>query len=74
MLRKGQFTHQHFDSNLNFIQQDVDKESGKEIIKVISAVKPGRDLKQLFASDLSVIQEITIRKEMLMINSWWLIL
>lgn len=29
VLRKGVFTHQHFDDDLNFIQTDIDKVTGK---------------------------------------------
>ncbi|KAJ3220719.1 U4/U6 small nuclear ribonucleoprotein prp4, partial [Chytriomyces hyalinus] len=45
MLRKGQFTHQHFDENMNFLQIDVDKVSGNSIVKPLSVTAPIKDLK-----------------------------
>ena len=38
ILKKGQFTDQHFDEKLDFIQRDVDKISGKVINNLIDQV------------------------------------
>ncbi|KAL2918472.1 U4/U6 small nuclear ribonucleoprotein prp4 [Polyrhizophydium stewartii] len=46
MLRRGQFTPEHFDDNLNFLLQETDKISGKSVVKTISLIKPVKDLKQ----------------------------
>lgn len=40
------FTEQHFDSNLNFLYQEVDKVTEREKITVISAVNPTVDLRR----------------------------
>ncbi|CAM0135470.1 unnamed protein product [Umbelopsis sp. WA50703] len=49
MLRKGQFTEQHFDDQYNFLSQEVDKLTNKEITKKLVIVKPVRDLKSRIA-------------------------
>ncbi|KAJ3059069.1 U4/U6 small nuclear ribonucleoprotein prp4 [Quaeritorhiza haematococci] len=55
ILRKGQFTGQHFDESLNFLQVEADKVSGKEIVRKLTITKPTRDLKSRLmpSSDLS---------------------
>jgi len=45
MLRKGQFTEQHFDDQFNFLSQEFDKVTNKEVTKKIVIVKPVKDLK-----------------------------
>ncbi|KAI9328027.1 kinase-like domain-containing protein [Zopfochytrium polystomum] len=50
MLRKGQFTPQHFDDNLNFRLVEFDKISGKDVVKTVTYTKPTRDLKSRLMS------------------------
>lgn len=45
MLRRGQFTGMHFDEQLNFKSQEVDKITGKDTIRTMNIAKPTRDLK-----------------------------
>lgn len=40
MLRKGQFTFQHFDENLDFLSAQVDQITGQPVTKVIKTVGP----------------------------------
>lgn len=40
MLRKGEFTFQHFDENLDFLSREVDKVTGRPTTKVIKSVGP----------------------------------
>ncbi|TPX54580.1 hypothetical protein CcCBS67573_g09561 [Chytriomyces confervae] len=49
MVRKGQFSHQHFDENMSFLQIDVDKVSGNSIVKPLSITAPIKDLKTRLA-------------------------
>ncbi|EGF79289.1 hypothetical protein BATDEDRAFT_12290 [Batrachochytrium dendrobatidis JAM81] len=46
MLRRGQFTCEHFDDSLNFLQQETDKISGKDVVKTVTLIKPVKELKQ----------------------------
>ncbi|KAJ8322939.1 U4/U6 small nuclear ribonucleoprotein prp4 [Batrachochytrium dendrobatidis] len=46
MLRRGQFTCEHFDDSLNFLQQETDKISGKDVVKTVTLIKPAKELKQ----------------------------
>lgn len=47
MLRKGEFTPLHFDGSFNFLQQDVDKISQKNITRTITVTKALKPLKEL---------------------------
>ncbi|KAH8551470.1 kinase-like domain-containing protein [Umbelopsis sp. PMI_123] len=49
MLRKGQFTEQHFDDQYNFLSQEIDKLTNKEVTKKMVIVKPVKDLKSRLA-------------------------
>lgn len=49
MLRKGQFTEQHFDDQYNFLSQELDKVTNKETTKKMVIVKPVKDLKSRIA-------------------------
>lgn len=40
VLRKGQFTFQHFDDNLDFLSNEVDKVTGRPATKVVKSVGP----------------------------------
>ncbi|KAK6538752.1 U4/U6 small nuclear ribonucleoprotein prp4, variant 2 [Orbilia ellipsospora] len=51
MLKKGQFTHMHFDEMLNFRSIEKDKLTNKDVVRVINFTKPTRELKpRLLAS------------------------
>lgn len=45
-LRKGQFTHLHFDEMGNFMSVEKDKITGRDVTRVINFTKPTRELKQ----------------------------
>lgn len=61
MLRKGQFTEQHFDDQYNFLSQEVDKVTNKEVTKKMVIVKPVKDLKSRLApGSKSSIEEIRL--------------
>ncbi|KAI9276600.1 kinase-like domain-containing protein [Sporodiniella umbellata] len=45
LLRKAQFTSQHFDSDYVFLSYEIDKVSKNEIVKKITFIKPVRDVK-----------------------------
>ncbi|CDS11671.1 hypothetical protein LRAMOSA03934 [Lichtheimia ramosa] len=45
MIRKGQFSQQHFDEDNSFISVEIDRLSNKEFIKKMTIVKPVRDIK-----------------------------
>ncbi|KAI9007267.1 kinase-like domain-containing protein [Gaertneriomyces semiglobifer] len=53
VVRRGQFVDQHFDTDLNFLQLEVDKVSGKEVTRKITITKPAKDLKARLMSDTS---------------------
>ncbi|ORX80102.1 kinase-like protein [Anaeromyces robustus] len=57
MIRKGQFGLQHFDENMNFMQVETDKITGKEVIKHVNIVKPTKDLKSRLLSNTSKMNE-----------------
>lgn len=40
MLRKGQFTSQHFDENLDFLSSQIDPVTNRQVTKVVKAVGP----------------------------------
>ncbi|KAJ3178198.1 U4/U6 small nuclear ribonucleoprotein prp4 [Geranomyces variabilis] len=44
MLRRGQFTHLHFDDSV-FLNAEVDRVTGKEVVRRIAVVKPTKDVK-----------------------------
>jgi len=44
MIRKGEFSGQHFDENYNFIYRDVDKMNNKEVVRRLNISKPIKDL------------------------------
>ncbi|XP_039251567.2 serine/threonine-protein kinase PRP4 homolog isoform X1 [Styela clava] len=46
VIRKGTLKDQHFDANLNFMYQEVDKVTEREKITVISTVNPTIDLRK----------------------------
>ncbi|KAI8575891.1 hypothetical protein K450DRAFT_180085 [Umbelopsis ramanniana AG] len=61
MLRKGQFTEQHFDDQYNFLSQEVDKVTNKEVTKKMVIVKPVKDLKSRLApGSKSSVEEIRL--------------
>ncbi|BFZ65192.1 U4/U6 small nuclear ribonucleoprotein prp4 [Saitoella coloradoensis] len=45
VLKKGEFTPQHFDEQFVFLSQEKDKLTGKDTVKPIAFVKPTKDLK-----------------------------
>ncbi|KAJ3117236.1 U4/U6 small nuclear ribonucleoprotein prp4 [Phlyctochytrium bullatum] len=45
LLRKGQFASQHFDEQMHFLHADIDKVSGKEVVRKVVFNKPTRDIK-----------------------------
>jgi len=45
MIRRGQFMNEHFDEDLRFIQQDVDKFTNKILAKQVVITKPTMDLR-----------------------------
>ncbi|KAI9206391.1 kinase-like domain-containing protein [Polychytrium aggregatum] len=60
MIRKGKFAENHFDfSDLSFLQAEVDKISGKDVVKKVVITKATRDLRaRLLASeDVSKMSE-----------------
>ncbi|KAH6580166.1 hypothetical protein BASA61_005287 [Batrachochytrium salamandrivorans] len=57
MLRRGQFTPEHFDENLNFLQQESDKISGKDIVKTVTLIKPTKELKQRLLVGIGKLSE-----------------
>ncbi|KAJ3151116.1 U4/U6 small nuclear ribonucleoprotein prp4 [Geranomyces variabilis] len=44
MLRRGQFTHLHFDDSV-FLNAEVDRVTGKEVVRRIAVIKPTKDVK-----------------------------
>uniref|UniRef100_A0A6G3MHP2 Serine/threonine-protein kinase PRP4 homolog (Trinotate prediction) n=1 Tax=Henneguya salminicola TaxID=69463 RepID=A0A6G3MHP2_HENSL len=50
ILKKSQFRDKHFDENLNFMMQEVDKVTQKEKITVVSNIVQTKDLHQLLSS------------------------
>ncbi|KAI9097325.1 kinase-like domain-containing protein [Phlyctochytrium arcticum] len=50
MLRKGQFTFKHFDEDANFLLAEVDKVTGKDVVRKMLFTKPNKDLKTRFFS------------------------
>ncbi|KAI8591351.1 kinase-like domain-containing protein [Geranomyces variabilis] len=44
MLRRGQFTHLHFDDSV-FLNAEVDRVTGKEVVRRIAVIKPTKDIK-----------------------------
>ncbi|KAJ3018540.1 U4/U6 small nuclear ribonucleoprotein prp4 [Thoreauomyces humboldtii] len=44
MLRRGQFTHLHFEDAV-FLAAETDRVTGKDVIRKIAAIKPTKDLK-----------------------------
>ncbi|KAJ3412115.1 U4/U6 small nuclear ribonucleoprotein prp4 [Chytridiales sp. JEL 0842] len=53
MVRKGQFSAQHFDEGLNFLQVEFDKIANKDVVKSVNVVKATKDLKARLCSNLS---------------------
>ncbi|KAG0227929.1 U4/U6 small nuclear ribonucleoprotein prp4 [Actinomortierella wolfii] len=45
MVRKGQFSGQHFDEDCNFLSVEVEKVTKKDIVKTIQYTKPVKDLR-----------------------------
>lgn len=45
LLRKAQFTTEHFDGDYAFLSHEIDKVSKNEIVKKITFIKPVRDIK-----------------------------
>ncbi|KAJ1981300.1 U4/U6 small nuclear ribonucleoprotein prp4 [Dimargaris xerosporica] len=46
MLKRGQFTGQHFDASLtHFLQHDMDRVLNKEVVRPVVITKPTKDLK-----------------------------
>ncbi|KAI8920408.1 kinase-like domain-containing protein [Entophlyctis helioformis] len=46
MLKRGAFSSEHFDDMNNFLQQDTDKITGKDVIKTVTVIKATKDLRQ----------------------------
>ncbi|CAG8465721.1 12007_t:CDS:10 [Ambispora gerdemannii] len=61
MLRKGQFVDQHFDHELNFLANETDRISNKEVIKTFVINKPTRDLKMRLLSKTSHMMDEDFR-------------
>jgi serine/threonine-protein kinase PRP4 len=55
MLRKGQFSSDHFDDQLNFKQ--VEQTQDKTIVKIVTHIRPGKDLKTRLLADTSSLVE-----------------
>ncbi len=47
MIRKGQFSAQHFDENYNFISVEKDKVTNRDVIKKLNFNQPTRELTTL---------------------------
>ncbi|KAI9473735.1 MAG: kinase-like domain-containing protein [Benjaminiella poitrasii] len=45
LLRKAQFTADHFDDDFNFLSRELDRVNKKEIVRKITILKPTRDIK-----------------------------
>ncbi|CAG8506853.1 7942_t:CDS:10, partial [Ambispora leptoticha] len=61
MLRKGQFVDQHFDHELNFLANETDRISNKEVVKTFVINKPTRDLKTRLLSKTSHMMDEDFR-------------
>ncbi|KAG0167520.1 U4/U6 small nuclear ribonucleoprotein prp4 [Apophysomyces sp. BC1034] len=59
LLRKAQFTSQHFDDDYNFLATEIDRLTNKDVIKKMTIVKPTRDIKSriMAASSAGVTEE-----------------
>ncbi|KAI8377571.1 kinase-like domain-containing protein [Radiomyces spectabilis] len=59
LLRKAQFTAQHFDEDYNFMSVELDRLTKKEFVKKTTFVKPTRDMKSriMGASPSGVTEE-----------------
>ncbi|KAJ0183956.1 hypothetical protein K1T71_000379 [Dendrolimus kikuchii] len=49
LIKKGVFKEQHFDSNFNFLHQELDRVTEREKIIIISSIIPTRDLQSELA-------------------------
>ncbi|KAJ3194497.1 U4/U6 small nuclear ribonucleoprotein prp4 [Irineochytrium annulatum] len=67
MLRKGQFTSQHFDEQMNFLQVEQDKITKRDVVKKVTYTKPTKDLKSRLLPDAS---ERVPEEEMKMITNF----
>ncbi|KAI9673161.1 MAG: U4/U6 small nuclear ribonucleoprotein prp4 [Caeruleum heppii] len=61
MLRKAQFAPMHFDDLLNFRSVEVDKMSGKDVIRTLTFAKPTRDLKTRLLSTTKGMNEAEVK-------------
>ena len=61
MIRRGAFKDQHFDSNCNFMYQEIDKVTEREKIVLMSNIKPIRDLHDEVVAD-QCLPEDQLRK------------
>ncbi|TPX58710.1 hypothetical protein PhCBS80983_g02971 [Powellomyces hirtus] len=57
MLRRGQFTHLHFDDSV-FLAAEVDRVTGKEVIRRTTVIKPTKDLRSRLLSGLNLAAPI----------------
>jgi serine/threonine-protein kinase PRP4 len=58
MLKRGEFTSQHFDEDNNFLRQDVDKLAADQVsIKVVSITKPLKDMRARLLKNTNELRE-----------------
>ncbi|ORZ20356.1 kinase-like domain-containing protein [Absidia repens] len=67
MLRKSQFSNQHFDDTYTFMSVEQDKLSGKTVVKKLPLVKPSKDIKSRIMSAGSVSNGLTEEENRLLL-------
>ncbi|KAI9308164.1 kinase-like domain-containing protein [Cunninghamella echinulata] len=55
MLRKAQFTSQHYDENFTFMSAEQDRLSGKPVVKKMPVIKLSKDIKSRVMSAASAV-------------------
>ncbi|EEB06014.1 CMGC/DYRK/PRP4 protein kinase Prp4 [Schizosaccharomyces japonicus yFS275] len=68
VLKRGQFTNDHFDEHYNFISVEIDPITGREIRKPMNFVKPTNDLKsRVRETPTSTPQEGVIQNDLVLL-------
>ncbi|KAI9871243.1 MAG: U4/U6 small nuclear ribonucleoprotein prp4 [Pleopsidium flavum] len=62
ILRRAQFAGLHFDDLLNFRSVEMDKLTGKDVVRILNFTKPTRDLKTRLVSNTKGMNDVDMKE------------
>ncbi|EON64807.1 CMGC/DYRK/PRP4 protein kinase [Coniosporium apollinis CBS 100218] len=62
MLKKANYAGMHFDNDLNFRSMEKDKITGKDVVRMMTILKPTRDLKSRLLSATKGLDDVEMKE------------